>query len=166
MHQGELARSPSLAQAEMIQRLNPVAVSRPRPPRLTPATASISLHDDAEEGQEGKEEGEQEQERNAAKVAPDLRKRDSRIGETNDDDDDDNDTLKTCEETTAADPTLVKAAAATGTAQILETLRARERFKWEFKACRTEQGTVHYIHVLVARQDWHPKLHPILKDMT
>ena len=116
----------------MIQRLNPVAVSRPRPPRLTPATASISLHDDAEEGPEGKGE---EQERNAAKVAPHLRKRDSRIGETNDaDDDDDDDTLKTCEETVAADLTLVKAAAATGTAQILETLRARERFKWEFKA--------------------------------
>ena len=105
----------------MIQRLNPVTVSRPRPPKLTPATASISLHD----AEEGKEELE-----GNAKVNSDHRKRDSRTRAMNDDDDN---TLETCEERAAADPTLVKAATATGTAQILETLRAREDFKWDFE---------------------------------
>ena len=105
----------------MIQRLNPVTVSRPRPPKLTPATASISLHD----AEEGKEELE-----GNAKVNSDHRKRDSRTRAMNDDDDN---TLETCEERAAADPTLVKAATATGTAQILETLRAREDLKWGFE---------------------------------
>ena len=127
MHQGELARSPSMAQAEMIQRLNPVTVSRPRPPKLTPSSASISLHDaEFEVGQEGKgvqREG--------------IRKRDSRIRETNDDDDDE--TLKTCEDR-VVDPKLVKAAAATGTTQILETLRAREGFKCDFERVKEHHG--------------------------
>ena len=124
MHQGELARSPSLAQAEMIQRLNPVAVTtRPRPPKLTPTAASVRLHDNEERPDA---DGKKEQEV--------TKKRDSRIADTNDHDD----TLKACEETAtaavgAADPALVKAAAATGTAQILETLRAREGLKWDFE---------------------------------
>ena len=130
MHQGELGRSPSLAQAEMIQRLNPVAATtRPRPPKLTPASASASLHDDggiAKEEKEGSQRrGNEDQGKSvAAKVAPNQFRR---KGE-------DNDTLrKSCEDTAAADPALVKAAAASGTAQILETLRAREAFKLDFE---------------------------------
>ena len=73
MHQGELARSPSLAQAEMIQRLNPVAVTtRPRPPKLTPTAASVRLHDNEERPDA---DGKKEQEV--------TKKRDSRIADTN-----------------------------------------------------------------------------------
>ena len=131
MHQGELARSPSLAQAEMIQRLNPVAATtRPRPPKLTPASASASLqHDDnggAEAERSSQRRGREDSCRSkTSKVIPDHSQQKGR----------DDDTLrKCCEETTAAaDPALVKAAAARGTAQILETLRAREGLKWDFE---------------------------------
>ena len=130
MHQGELARSPSLAQAEMIQRLNPVAATtRPRPPKLTPASASASLHDDsgiAEEKGSSQRRGKEDSCRSkTSKVIPDHSHQKGG----------DEDTLrKSCEETTAAaDPALVKAAAASGTAQILETLRAREAFKLDFE---------------------------------
>ena len=129
MHQGELARSPSLAQAEMIQRLNPVAATtRPRPPKLTPASASASLHDDggAEEEGSSQRRGKEDSCRSkTSKVIPDHSQQKGG----------DEDTLReSCEETTAAaDPALVKAAAASGTAQILETLRAREALKWDFE---------------------------------
>ena len=56
MHEGKLARSPSLAQAELIQRLNPVTVARPPPPKLTPATAASDttrLRDEETEGRGG-----------------------------------------------------------------------------------------------------------------
>ena len=133
MHQGELARSPSLAQAEMIQRLNPVAATtRPRPPKLTPASASASLqHYDSggaeEEGSSQRRGKEDSCRSKTSKVIPDHSQQKGG----------DEDTLrKSCEEETAAaaaDPTLVKAAAASGTAQILETLRAREALKWDFE---------------------------------
>ena len=130
MHQGELARSPSLAQAEMIQRLNPVAATtRPRPPKLTPASASASLHDDGGIAEVEKEDSQRRGKEDScrsitSKVIPDHSQR--KAG--------DEDTLrKSCEETAAAaDPALVKTAAASGTAQILETLRAREAFEWSY----------------------------------
>ena len=103
MHQGELARSPSLAQAEMIQRLNPVAATtRPRPPKLTPASASASLHDDGGIAEVEKEDSQRRGKEDScrsktSKVIPDHSQQKGG----------DEDTLrKSCEETaaTVADP--------------------------------------------------------------